>query len=96
MTNEMKDIYKYLNNTDIKHSNAGYRYLLDAICMMVEDPIENAKISVVYGKLAKKNGTSSICVERAIRYTILSLNLSNKEFIVRASHEILYCNEVTA
>lgn len=95
MTNRDFAVYNYLNSIGIKHSNVGFKYLIDAICFMVEDPIENDKINVVYNKIAQKYGTSAVCVERSIRYLVRPKN-SNKEFIVKASHDIIYCSGVTA
>jgi len=96
MSDQVIGIYKYLHKAGIKHSNSGFKYLIDAICLMLEDPMENDKIGIVYEKIANKYGTNSECIERAIRYTIIKMHLSNKEFIVRASHELMYGKEITA
>lgn len=83
-------IYRYLDSKGLKHAKLGYKYLISAIGAMIEDPYENQKITDVYDRVAKDHGTSGYCVERAIRYAITKSNVSNKEFILRATHELLY------
>ncbi len=49
----------------------GYKYLRDAILMSVKDPeCINSVTKVLYPAVAKKNGTTSSRVERAIRHGI--------------------------
>lgn len=83
------EIYRYLNSANLKHSNLGYTYLFAVIKKMLENE-SSVKISDIYSQVAEEYKTSSICVERAIRYTILEKNITNKEFIMRACHEIKY------
>ena len=49
----------------------GYHYLRDSIILAVEDPdIINSITKLLYPTVAKKNGTTSSRVERAIRHAI--------------------------
>ncbi|MDO4647838.1 MAG: sporulation initiation factor Spo0A C-terminal domain-containing protein [Eubacteriales bacterium] len=49
----------------------GYRYLRDAISMVVEDPeMMESVTKILYPSIAKKNGTTAERVERAIRHAI--------------------------
>lgn len=49
----------------------GYQYVVDAIMLVIEDKNSiNAVTKVLYPTVAKKNGTTSSRVERAIRHVI--------------------------
>lgn len=92
MSEDVKRIYRYLDEKNVKHSNLGYRYLMDAIEIIIENPSQNQKMNGVYEKVAEMHSTTSICVERAIRHTISQKNQTSKEFISKASDDIRYSN----
>ena len=82
------DINRYLDATGIKHSHIGYRYLLAAIQLGTKSPKSLIKITDLYQKIALNYETEVISVERAIRYAVSPLNLTNKEFITKAVDDI--------
>lgn len=96
MSKNVSTIYSYLDSENVKHSNLGYKYLFDMIAMIVESPERFDKISDAYDLVAEKHSTRSSCVERAIRHTIIQKNTTNKEFILKATHDILYNNKESA
>ena len=65
------DITKMLHELGIPAHIKGYRYLRDAISMVVRDrEMMEAVTKILYPEIAKKNYTSSSRVERAIRHAI--------------------------
>lgn len=90
MSEYVRTIYTYLDSVDIKHANLGYKYLLDTISLLIENPEKYVRITDAYQFVAKKYDTNSTCVERAIRYTIIHKSTTNKEFILKATHEIIF------
>ena len=95
-----------LSNLGIRHSMAGYTYLMEAIKMGIEDPESVTLITkILYIKLARKFQKKPGAIERNIRFAINSMPLSryrtkvfcnnidhysNKEFIVHLVHYIQY------
>lgn len=75
-------INNYLEEQGIKHTNLGYRYLATAIVLGTESL--PGKIAELYEKIADMHDTSSLSVERAIRYSLSKKETTNKEFIFKA------------
>lgn len=49
----------------------GYRYLVVAVRKVIEDPEELSRVTkTLYPAIAKECGTTSSCVERAIRHAV--------------------------
>lgn len=91
MSSKKVQIYEYLNSEKIKHSNRAFIYLFTAICLLINHgEAENVKLTDIYKEIAEDYGTSCYCVERAIRHEIQKKNLTNKEFITKAIHDINY------
>lgn len=84
------DVIRYLDVYDIKHAHKGYRYLISAIELGAENPRKLMKIGSIYQEIAKKNQTGIINVERNIRYAAASLNMTNKELIVKVIDDLRY------
>lgn len=83
---------RYLDSIGIKHANMGFRYLISAIEIGSDDPKLLYKISDLYEEIAKMYDTSKSSVEKSIRYSVMSTNLTNKEFILRAVDSINMMN----
>ena len=86
-----KAIYRYLDENEIKHSNAGFRYLITSIKIGLSNPELCHKIVNLYQNVAEIHETEAYRVERSIRHCLLHTSQSNKEFIMRAIDN-LSCN----
>lgn len=89
-----KEIYKCLKDNGVKTYTAGYRYVIDAIEIIINNNGEKQKLCKdIYEVIAQKYKTTSQRVERAIRYTkeisgyVL---ISNSEFLYNFATDILY------
>ena len=90
---EITDIYNYFEDYNIKHSNNGFRYLITAVQLGIED-IENCnKITKLYETVAEIHSTTKTNVERSIRYAIARENTTAKEFIMSAIYDLLLMNK---
>ena len=76
------EICNYLKQQGIKNTNLGYRYLTSAIHIGLESP--PLKIADLYRKVAEMHSTTALSVERAIRYSLIDKNITNKKFIYNA------------
>lgn len=85
-------INKYLDNMGVKHTYAGYKYLVEAI-MLGAERTHAIGIMKIYDQIAQIHNTKSSLIERAIRSAITSFGLSNKEFISKAVDDIIYSPE---
>ena len=57
----------------VKSNLSGYRYLLDAICIVCEEPRALSNVAVmIYYPIAEKYGKKVHCIERAMRTAIES------------------------
>ncbi|MCE5189128.1 MAG: EAL domain-containing protein [Eubacteriales bacterium] len=79
----------YLETKGIKHALAGYRYLLTAIRLGIDDRAHLAKINDLYCRIAQMYQTEPNNVERGIRHSIMKYGLPNKEFIVKAVDDLV-------
>lgn len=86
-------ISEYLKKKGIKRSNIGYCYLIKAIQMKLDLPLNYIKISDLYGDLAKLYNKTPASIERAIRYSIPQKGIPNKVFIIEAVEEVLKQNK---
>ncbi len=84
------DIYRYLEAKGIRHAYAGYRYLITAIRLGLEDRSQIIKITDLYEKIAQVCGVRASRIERTIRYSIMQYGLTNKEFISKAIDDLVY------
>lgn len=85
-----KNISKYLEKYGIHHSNTGYRYLMNAVRLGYQEPQLLYKISNLYEDIAQSYGIRTANLERAIRYSLKGLNMTSKEFIAKAVHDLQY------
>jgi EAL domain-containing protein (putative c-di-GMP-specific phosphodiesterase class I)/GGDEF domain-containing protein len=85
------EVNDYLDAMGIKHSHSGYRYLVMALRLGVEDPKLIMNISGMYEKISKVYGKSIVTIDRAIRYSIRQdgHTNTNKEFISKAVDDII-------
>ncbi len=86
------DVYKVLNGIGVKHACKGYRYLIIAIQIGVNNPDMALKNKDIYEIIAAKYNTKASSVERAIRYVIMPFGMTNKEFISKAIDDMNYAN----
>ena len=78
----------YLSNKGLKKSNKGYCFLAEAIRMSLGSRETLSKVTELYAAVAQKYGTQPQNVERAIRYAICVLGVTNKDFISQATEDI--------
>ncbi len=83
-----RNIIAYLDSKQLHKSLSGYRYLLDAIKIGLEDNRKLKCISEIYKILAQENCSSIGSIERGIGYALSELQTSNKSFIVDAVFDI--------
>lgn len=83
---DRRKICEYMELYGIKYSNKGFKYLVEAVEMVMELPDDDFKVTWLYNTIAEKHGTTPGAVERAIRNEMErnKLNMHNKEFIARA------------
>lgn len=79
----------YLETKGIKHALVGYRYLLTAIRLGIDDRTQLARINDLYCRIAQMYQTEPNNVERGIRHSIIKYGLPNKEFIVKAVDDLV-------
>lgn len=84
------EINQYLENHGVKHSNIGYSYLFEIMKILTKDPNRKHQIMKLYGLVAEKFDVKAMCVEKAIRYAIMSVDITNKEFISKAMDDLKY------
>jgi two-component system response regulator (stage 0 sporulation protein A) len=85
-------IMNYLDRKGFKHSIKGFRFLIKAIDLCVQDSNKLYSICNLYKEIAENYNTTPSKVECAIRHSIeVSGNkLTNSEFIARASDFFIY------
>lgn len=81
-------INDFLDSLGISHKRHGYRYIATAIKIGAHDKNKRLNITEVYEEVASIYGSSPTAVERAIRYVIAPMGMTNKEFIAKAVDEI--------
>lgn len=85
---DMVVIYSYLDETGIKQSLSGYRYLSYVIYAVSQCFDDNASINMndIYEELSKKNKCSMYGVRNAMKYALESANIesSMKNYVMRA------------
>ena len=89
------DIYNYFDTYSIKHSNSGFRYLITAIQLGSDDVENYSKITKLYERVAEVHSTTRTTVERSIRYSISKMNMTAKEFIMKAIFDLLMAKRET-
>ena len=88
MSKHTENIVSYLDSVGLRHSLIGYRYLIAAIQFEMEDLRSCSKMMDTYEAVAVVFNTSRINVERSIRYAICPLQITNKEFILKAVDDL--------
>ncbi len=83
-------IYQQLNREGVKHSRVGFRYLMELLRLMDENPYEKKNLYDYYDEIAKAYDVKPASVERAIRYSIAESGKTSKEFILQTYREMLY------
>ena len=63
-------IEKFLINLGVDPHHIGFDYIVMGARIMARQP--HAKLMAVYADIARAHGTSASCVERAMRYAILT------------------------
>ncbi len=81
-------INDFLDSLGISHKRHGYRYISTAIKIGAHDNNKRLNITDVYEEVAGIYGSTPTAVERAIRYVITPMGMTNKEFIAKAVDEI--------
>lgn len=87
-----KQISGKLDSKGINHGRVGYRYLMTALRLLLDQEADREKAVELYKKVAEKyEGVSWNQVERGIRLAIKKTNtkLTNKEFISRIYDELI-------
>lgn len=82
-------IYDYLDSHGIQQSKNGFLYLMIMIQLSSENFENCIKITELYRKVGKIHGVSGVSVERAIRYAIGDQGLTSKEFILKATYDLV-------
>ena len=62
---------EFLVKLGVDPSHVGFDYIVDAVSLLAIEP--HAAMMWVYGEVARAHGTTAACVERAIRYAVLSV-----------------------
>ena len=82
----------YFAEKGIKPSNLGYRYLLTSIQLLSSDPRKYTNVSELYKAISEEFNRNTISIERAIRYSLKPLGLTNKVFISQMANDLIYNN----
>lgn len=61
---------EFLVKLGVDPSHVGFDYIVDAVSLLAIEP--HAAMMWVYGEVARAHGTTASCVERAIRYAVLT------------------------
>ena len=85
---ENQKIVDYLLEKKIRPHNYGFRYLYEALDYCSKKGCMPGITTNIYPYVAKKLGTTSSKVERAIRHEIEQRGVTNKEFIALALIEL--------
>ena len=88
MNDYNRKIKAYLDSMKIDQSLNGYRYLIDAIRICLEDKKKLKKITDIYSIIADENSSNINCIERGIGYSLSGLEISNKSFVSKAVYDI--------
>jgi EAL domain-containing protein (putative c-di-GMP-specific phosphodiesterase class I) len=91
---ESGGINDFLDALGISHKRNGYRYIATAIKIGAHENNLRLNITDVYDEIASIYSTSPTAVERAIRYVIMPMGMTNKEFIAKAVDEIWKGSEI--
>lgn len=80
------DVMQYLNDKGINPANLGYGYLVTAITLAAGDEDYLHKMIALYQQVAQLKRSTSVRVERAIRFSIRTSGCkdANRLFIARA------------
>jgi len=84
------NIYQYVNSKNIKNTNLGCQFLVEAISIGAKNPTKLQKITSLYDDVGAKYNTTATNVDRTIRYSLSPLKEKNKEFIIRAINDMKY------
>lgn len=82
------EVVQYLKKHNVPIKSVGFRYLTEAIKMTVEDGTLPYHMYKLYKPIAKKHTTTTVNVERCIRYAISKSDMkeyTNCQFIIEAS-----------
>lgn len=81
-----KQINDYLTSCGVSHSNLGYIYLMDCIRIMLDENTPRDNFTILYEKVAAKNSTRPVYIERYIRFNIkhIDKSMTVKNFILCA------------
>ena len=85
---EVEDIYRYLSQQNLKFGNKGFWYCSAAIKAASDNPELITTLDKIYTEISSQFKVNEKSISRAIRYTLLPLGITNKEFISKAVCEI--------
>ena len=95
-----KQIAEYLNRFGFKRSLLGYKYMISAINIAIQDPYAIEQVTkILYPAIAKMYNTTSSRAERAMRHSIetcytyanmYAKKMTNSEFIATAVYYFKY------
>jgi Sporulation initiation factor Spo0A C terminal. len=83
-------INKRLDSEGINHAKLGYRYLIKAIEIVLENPTEPINLNSAFTELGEQSKRSASSIERAVRYVVAPTGLTTKEFIMKVADSIYY------
>lgn len=86
---DASSINDFLDSLGISHKRHGYRYIATAIKIGARDKNKRLNITDIYEEVGSIYESTPTAVERAIRYVIAPMGMTNKEFIAKAVDEIL-------
>lgn len=93
-----KAISEYLSNNGIFHSSNGYKFLMLSIRAILDGAVDRKCAKAIYDYVAEQSGAQPGQVDRAIRHALrkAAVQLSNKEFLIRAADELAFTADANA
>lgn len=80
------EIYRLLRQMGMTENYVGFFYIVDAVCMAIEDPQRLCLVTkLIYLDVAKKNNTTPEAVERGIRLAISRMWKETPNTVARLS-----------
>lgn len=75
-----KEVIKVLKEIDVCPDWLGFKYIITAIKLMINNKNDNFKIGEIYKDVAKKHRTTYSKVERNIRYTKENIKINLNQY----------------
>lgn len=90
-----RNIVRLVNETGLKHSCAGYEYLIACVRTVMQADARSFKVKDIYNYVAKEYGVKFCTIERALRIAIQRSSdekvrkLTNKELISQIVDQLI-------